>query len=467
MKKLRDFIVLFLLLGLAQTPGVMAQGLIVNEVSNGPSGAQEFIEFVVTGPTLNPNCGPIDIRGWMFDDNNGDFSCGACAGTGIATGHQRFANVGVWAAVPTGSIIVIYDPALKNPKIPADDPNDTAPADGVYILSSSHASLEVSVTPCGSGNMPTGVGACASCSGVSSYAGACYTAGLSNVVWGLRNAGDAAQVRTPTGAYFHGISYGTPASLITGGPDNLLLSPIDGTGRFYAFTNSSNNNFRAVANFAVALVSSNGETPGAPNSANNQAWLLSLASPCPLPVNYYHALSVEASKGHNLLAWTTATEVNSDRWDVMRTYDLAEPFAKIGTVDAYGTSHQMISYTFTDVNPEQSQAWYQLRQHDINGSVELGNVVQINNTTIPGTYIETVPNPSNGLLHLRIATQGLHDLQVVDMIGHVVYERSMDGESDFLEMDLDLSALPAANYWLYIRSNQGPLMRRISIVHAQ
>jgi hypothetical protein len=55
---------------------LQSQTLIMNEVSNGPAGNQEYVELVVvsnavtyTCTNLTPPC--IDIRGWIFDDNSG------------------------------------------------------------------------------------------------------------------------------------------------------------------------------------------------------------------------------------------------------------------------------------------------------------------------------------------------------------------------------------------------------------
>ncbi|MFM7668405.1 MAG: hypothetical protein ACKO7D_09505, partial [Bacteroidota bacterium] len=53
-----------------------SQTLIINEFSNGPFGAQEYIEFIVVDDNAFYNCGNttppcVDIRGWIIDDNNG------------------------------------------------------------------------------------------------------------------------------------------------------------------------------------------------------------------------------------------------------------------------------------------------------------------------------------------------------------------------------------------------------------
>ncbi|MFY7945233.1 MAG: hypothetical protein ACOVNZ_11650, partial [Crocinitomicaceae bacterium] len=61
---------------------LFSQSLIINEVSQGPTGSKEYVEFLVV-----PGSGPyqcsnycIDLRGWIIDDNNGYFSGGGGSG---------------------------------------------------------------------------------------------------------------------------------------------------------------------------------------------------------------------------------------------------------------------------------------------------------------------------------------------------------------------------------------------------
>ena len=97
-----------------------AQSIVINELSNGPSGAEEYVEFVVTGD-IHCDTPPdsIDLRHWIFDDNNGHFATGS--GTGIAQGACRFSDDDFWKAIPTGTLILIYNDEDKNSDIPEDD----------------------------------------------------------------------------------------------------------------------------------------------------------------------------------------------------------------------------------------------------------------------------------------------------------------------------------------------------------
>jgi len=100
-----------------------AQSIILNEVSNGPNGSKEYMEFVVMDVTATYNCGLttppcIDIRGWIFDDN-----IGYHGSEGVAGGALRFSFDDRWSCVPVGTIILVYNnlAAEFNPLIPVLD----------------------------------------------------------------------------------------------------------------------------------------------------------------------------------------------------------------------------------------------------------------------------------------------------------------------------------------------------------
>jgi hypothetical protein len=98
-----------------------AQTLIINEVSNGPAGSQEYVEFVVIDTAIAYDCNGstppcVDIRGWIFDDNSGYHGAG-----GVASGAVRFSQDPLWSCVPVGTIILIYNSADPNTSLPAND----------------------------------------------------------------------------------------------------------------------------------------------------------------------------------------------------------------------------------------------------------------------------------------------------------------------------------------------------------
>jgi hypothetical protein len=325
-------------------------GLVVNELSNGPSGNKEYIELAVVGPGCF-----ADIRGIKVDDNNGVANNGfgtLMNGSGVSIGHNRFSNAAQWAAVPIGSLILIYNNADVNPLVPLMDPTDTAPHDSVYVLPANHALLQ------GCGSSPDGLI-------TGNYATCAY--GLGSWTWmGYRDQGDAGQTRDPFGRYFHGISYGPSLqNMNNGGLDNLRVTTLDGITRVIWFNSG---NFRVAANFGNSLVAGY-ETPGAFNNISNRLWMRAMRCTV-LPVELI-SFNAEPVNALVRLRWTTATEQNSDHFLLDRSED-GQWFAPIADIPAAGTSQQLIDYVHDDRTPLNGTSYYRLRQFDLDGTEHTG-----------------------------------------------------------------------------------------------
>ncbi len=333
-----------------------SSGLIINEFSNGPSGNKEYYEFVVSG-----KCGDlVDIRGFILDDNNGTFTTpSAYSGTssGIAPGHFRFSMAAQWANIPVGSLIVVYNKNDPNPILPPDDPTD-ANNDSLYVVPHNNALFEYCTT------MPK------SASPDSIYTPCSYSvAPLTG--WNplsIRNGGDAIQVRSPNGDYFHGISYG--GASISGGPHNLKLFTGSGSGMVGWFNSGD---FYDISEWSSGSIAGN-ETPGLPNNAANLAWLRLMRDPlstnCPvtvLPVELYSFTGVFNSIDANDLSWSTLSERNASHYFIERSTDGVQ-WEKINYQNAIGNTTTESSYTYSDRTYIKGKVnYYRLNQTDFNG----------------------------------------------------------------------------------------------------
>ena len=88
---------------------------IINELSQGTTGNQEWVELL----TLQT----ADLRGFKLRDNNGIYT--------------TFASVAAWSAVPAGTLIVIYNGGERDTTLPV---NDTDFSDKRVILAHNNAS---------------------------------------------------------------------------------------------------------------------------------------------------------------------------------------------------------------------------------------------------------------------------------------------------------------------------------------
>lgn len=195
----------------AAPKGVLA----VTEASNGPSGDCEYAEMIAA------NCGSdsasaVDIRGWIIDDNSGNFNTSGCTtGVGTAQGHYRLAFDDVWSNVPVGSVLVVYNHDANCYNLSDTFRIDTTASGLTYWIPIGGTVTAPYGTPHIDryGARPN-TSLCAYCSdsGITSYTIA--SAWTSTV--GLNNTNDAFQVRCPgcntyySGApsFYHGIGYG-------------------------------------------------------------------------------------------------------------------------------------------------------------------------------------------------------------------------------------------------------------------
>jgi gliding motility-associated-like protein len=263
-----------------------AQSLRINEVSQGASGSKEYVELVVTGPTLT-NCSSIpvclDLRGWILDDNNGYFSNGVLTGVGLAAGAIRFSNDTFWQCINPGTIILIYNDNDVNPGVPANDLINTD-ANCKLVIPVSSALFDRHDSAPNTTSM--------------AYSSTGWVSGGN---WGpisMANGDDSFQIYAPsnTNIPVHGVSWGNNNF------NNIIYFTGSAGGLVFSCDNNTSIDFSLQANWISAPVAS-GQTAGIGNSTNNSALLAGmnlncgLASPITVTVTPVDATCISACSG--------------------------------------------------------------------------------------------------------------------------------------------------------------------------
>ncbi len=282
--------------------------IVPNEFSQGENGSKEYIELVVTGKRTCRDS-VADIRRWIIDDQNGWYGG---LERGISTGHFRFRDTAIWAAVPFGAIILIYNGEDKNGSILQDDDPTDANQDNIFILPHHSPYLEVHRSEPAS---PSSTEFRYPLNGFSTPVPADWTLRA-----GLNNAGDAIIIVAPSlldKASFSLYYSGTPLP-----PFQLPSVAFPETveaGENCALQDSL---FSRVESWKKGAVPEQ-ETPGRPNTPQNVAWILALQKrPEPIPASHIYAClkegeiysmngsSLEASGTYSFV-FTTATGCDS------------------------------------------------------------------------------------------------------------------------------------------------------------
>jgi len=181
----------------------------------------------------------------------------------------------------------------------------------------------------------------------------------------------------------------------------------------------------------------------------------------PLPVTW---LSINASSDgiKNIINWTTATEVNNDRFEIERAIN-AKDFERIGTVKGAGNSSQNLYYEFIDNMPIKNCV-YRIKQIDYNGKFEYSPMVmpKISNDLIKPEIV-IYPNPAiagtNVILDLKNIGIGENSITVSDIYGKVVYEAIFE-KSDKI---LTLNNLPTGFYTVTVYNRYSNLSQKLMV----
>lgn len=192
--------------------GSFTKSVIINEFSQGASGSKEWVELLVLKVA--------DLRGYAVADRSGTYT--------------TFGNVATWAAVPAGTLIVIYNTADRDTVLPADD---TDPAGGSMIVPFNNAAL--------------------------------FTAGTWTGLSNSASGNELVEIRDAAAAWVDGVSFNTNA---THSPD---LGTVGG-GTAAAFTGDTEGSAELLANWTKPAAAA--ATPGAGNGGANTTFVTTLRS---------------------------------------------------------------------------------------------------------------------------------------------------------------------------------------------
>jgi hypothetical protein len=147
-----------------------------------------------------------------------------------------------------------------------------------------------------------------------------------------------------------------------------------------------------------------------------------------------------------LISWTTASEHNNDYFVVERSDD-AVNFVEVGRVAGAGNSIEMLSYNYADYSIRTGENYYRLTQVDYDGTRTTSEIIEVHcsgNVPLGDPDVYVYPNPFGDELTVHLVNFGdvAAHIQVYDMLGRMLFERTADDT----EVVLQLGALPDAAY---------------------
>ena len=116
-----------------------------------------------------------------------------------------------------------------------------------------------------------------------------------------------------------------------------------------------------------------------------------------LPVVFSN-FTLQSQDGQVALQWQTATEQNTQYFDIERSPNGTD-FSSIGKQSAAGNSTLKTTYQFVDRLPFSGTNYYRLKQVDKNGAVQYSAIKILNSPRL--LDFQVYPNPANNLLFIK------------------------------------------------------------------
>lgn len=170
----------------------------------------------------------------------------------------------------------------------------------------------------------------------------------------------------------------------------------------------------------------------------------------PISLTDFHATF---NTGNASLNWQTAIEINTDHFEIQRSFD-GEHFAKLANVTAAGNSSTPKSYSFTDRNIEYKATYYRLKEIDKDGASVYSKVARINPSRNGFSINNIYPKPASGTITLEwnnnIASQS--KVIIRDMSGRTLKAENIIGNSGFNKYTLNIENISKGMFIIELQS---------------
>lgn len=184
----------------------------------------------------------------------------------------------------------------------------------------------------------------------------------------------------------------------------------------------------------------------------------------PLPVALINFLGTNYDSHTNRLIWKVAEEKDMKKYIVQRS-DNAVEFMDEGDVISVNSTKD-ISYTFYDRNITQQINYYRLKMVNADNTFNYSNTIAINNDPMATFSIEKVfPNPTQSKIYvtLDIPRGGAVQMEILNMLGHVVYSAENTIEYGRKLMEADLENYPKGIYYIKLTYNGQTKVEKFSL----
>jgi hypothetical protein len=175
------------------------------------------------------------------------------------------------------------------------------------------------------------------------------------------------------------------------------------------------------------------------NGSTSMSYIVSCPTPLPVTLTSF---TTECDNGTPVLKWTTASEQNSDYFQVERSRDGFE-WVVVSKIQAMGNSNSSKDYQFIDMTAGgYFEGYYRLKQVDFDGQFEYfdpKSVKCLNNKN--NLDIDIFPNPTKDIFFVgaRSEFEGNLTLIVTDQLGRILFSKEVCIKNGYFLEEINLS----------------------------
>jgi hypothetical protein len=174
----------------------------------------------------------------------------------------------------------------------------------------------------------------------------------------------------------------------------------------------------------------------------------------PLPVKLL-SLTARWEKQNVAINWATASETNSNYFEVERSFD-SKKFEPIGKVTAAGNSSRLRNYNLLDASlGNNTTIYYRLRMVDKDGKAEYSKTVSVKRNEVTAERVSVFPNPFTESVYVTLLSDQASDMtvKITDITGRLIREEKSTTTSGSNTVEVNTNDLVAGIYFMSIEQN--------------
>jgi hypothetical protein len=165
---------------------------------------------------------------------------------------------------------------------------------------------------------------------------------------------------------------------------------------------------------------------------------------------------VNYNSGNAGIYWQTATEINTDHFEIEKSFDGTHYF-RVSNVPAAGNTSAPKNYSYTDRNIEYRATYYRLRVVDKDASAAYSKIVKINPSKSGFSINNLYPTPAAGNITLEWNSTAVGKAQITirDISGRSLQVNNIQTRQGFNKYIANIDNIAKGTYIIEIAGEEG------------